>query len=299
MRLVIFGETKANQFIFCRYQDGVTERNNKTAMAESIESLMSSIEMDPKTFKGDFESYRERMKKLHPIIIEVFDLLDATGNEYFGGNKELLVSPEDEEFICSSLQLRRKPVAVVLGQVNCGKSTLLNEIFQRTDLVPTSAQCCTARLVYLNYADNYESESWQLVDNQGNALGEPQCLIPPKKTKRKKKAKESLDAENRKDYVLPKDMINLQGAGMAPCRNGEEITESSRDDTQAVQQIIQAYIHVDILKYGIQLIDAPGFGESAALDNLFETLVENDLEPLIVYVIDGHQLWRETVRLWN
>jgi hypothetical protein len=259
-------------------------------MAEPVSLLMSSIDMDPEKFKGDFESYRKRMQKLCPVIRDALKHLDDIVVEYFGGQKSLVVEEKDKEFICSALDMRRKPVAVVLGQMNCGKSTLLNEIFQRDNLVPTSQQRCTARLVYLDYVDDYDKETWQLVDIDGKNIGEPQPLIESERKKKKKRGKKGKEASDEIKHRkrLPINKIDLPGTGSQEAVN-------SRDDEKAVQQIVHARVHVDILKYGIQLVDSPGFGESVALDNLFVALIEKDLEPLIIYVIDGNQTWRETV----
>ena len=151
----------------------------------------------------------------------------------------------------------QEPALIVVGQTNCGKSSIINE-FLGTKALPTSDRPCTARIVRVTYS---EEPFMKLQARDGRVL-------------------EEIDLEGKSR--IPRKMIELQ--------------QEDRENTGMVSANLVAGLNIDFLKAGVDIIDSPGKNENEVLDNLVNEQLENVL-PVIIYVVDGHNLFTSQVRL--
>ncbi|XP_064646151.1 uncharacterized protein LOC135499333 [Lineus longissimus] len=169
-----------------------------------------------------------------------------------GEGMTTILSEGDKKFIESTLTYKRRPVSIFMGQRNCGKSTLVNEILRKSCL-PTHENPCTARMVRLTYGSPPMAS---LIDKDGTVIEE----VPCKKQK------------------VPSELVNL--------------SEERRRDIAEVRKLVLAEIDLPVLECGVDFIDSPGFGENMILDQVIEEFIQDDIEPVIVYVINGKEMLR-------
>jgi ribosome biogenesis GTPase A len=215
--------------------------------------------------RADFARFKTTIERLGPVFQDVLKHFDHVAQQHFKGKRELLLSEKDEKYLQDALSKNCSPVVAFVGCSNSGKSSLLNIVLgKKHSVVPVKQQCCTARVVRLRHSSaspcSRDDQSWCLLDKNGNRVSDPR----PFKNK------------------IPRELIDLEGHQ----RDGDE-----------VEQVVEVTVHADdgILSYGVEMVDTPGLGESNALNNLLQKAMNNDISPLIVYVIDGQKFLTSTV----
>ena len=181
--------------------------------------------------------------------------LAGTHPEFDLNLAELLYTSQERKEV-TSLFLQ-EPALIFIGQTNCGKSSIINEILGCKSL-PTSDQPSTARIVRVSYA---EEPFCRLVAKDGSILQE----------------------------------ITLKGKNKIP-RKKIELNRKDRGDATKVQATVETGLNIEFLKSGVSIIDSPGRNENDALDNLVKEKLENPLA-FVIYVVDGHNLFTKQVRV--
>ena len=152
-------------------------------------------------------------------------------------------------------ELHKSPSVFFIGERNCGKSSIINELLRQGSL-PVDENPCTARIVRIKYAEkSYAS----LVGSNG------------KEVKR-----ESFTGKH-----LPKELI--------------VVSDEDREDENKLNAIVEVGLNHKLLRSGIELIDSPGKSESETLDKVLDDFLQKGTVPLFVYVIDGNYLLRNAV----
>ena len=144
-------------------------------------------------------------------------------------------------------ELQKSPSVFFIGESNCGKSSIINELLRQSSL-PVEETPCTARIVRVKYSKDPYS---RIVGSDGHER-QKLCL-------RKKK--------------IPKNHI--------------VVSDEEREDQNALNAIVEIGLDHDLLQSGIELIDSPGKSESEALDKILDEYLEKGTVPLFVYVING------------
>ena len=168
---------------------------------------------------------------------------------------ELLYTSQERNDVTSLFS--QEPELIFVGQTNCGKSSIINEILGCKAL-PTSDQPSTARIVRVSYA---EKPFCRLVAKDGTTLQE----------------------------------IKLKGKNKIP-RKEIELNQRDREDAAKVEATVETGLDIEFLKSGVSIIDSPGRNENEALDNLVKQKLENPLA-FVIYVVDGHNLFTKQVRI--
>ncbi|KAL9965129.1 hypothetical protein ACROYT_G028884 [Oculina patagonica] len=167
---------------------------------------------------------------------------------------ELLYTSQEKKEVTSLFS--QEPALIFVGQTNCGKSSIINEILGCKSL-PTSDQPSTARIVRVSYA---EKPFCQLVGKDGKPIQE----------------------------------IALKGKNKIP-RKKIELSQKDRVDATKVEATVETGLNIEFLKSGVSIIDSPGRNENDALDNLVKEKLENPLA-FVIYVVDGHNLFTKQDR---
>lgn len=168
---------------------------------------------------------------------------------------ELLYTSQEKKEVTSLFS--QEPALIFVGQTNCGKSSIINELLGCKAL-PTSDQPSTARIARVSYA---EEPFCRLVNKNGRTLQE----------------------------------IALKGKNKIP-RRKIELNQKDRGDASKVEATVETGLNIDFLKSGVTIIDSPGRNENEALDNLVKEKLENPLA-FVIYVVDGHNLFTKQVRM--
>ena len=155
---------------------------------------------------------------------------------------ELLYTTEEKKEVTSLFS--QEPALIFVGQTNCGKSSIINELLGHRAL-PTSDQPSTARIVRVSYA---EKPFCHLVAKDGKILQE----------------------------------ITLKGNKIP--RKKIELNQKDRVDASKVEATVETGLNIDFLKSGVRIIDSPGRNENEALDNLVKEKLENPLAFVIYVV---------------
>ena len=171
---------------------------------------------------------------------------------------ELLYTAKEKKEVTDLFD--QEPALIFVGQTNCGKSSIINELLGCKAL-PTSDQPSTARIVRVCHA---EEPYCRLVDTHGKTLEEI-----------KMKGKDGNRIPRKKIELKPKD----------------------RGDPSKVGAIVETGLNIEFLKCGVTIIDSPGRNENKALDNLVKEQLENPLA-FVIYVVDGHDLFTKQVRFF-
>ncbi|XP_006822239.1 dual serine/threonine and tyrosine protein kinase-like [Saccoglossus kowalevskii] len=162
---------------------------------------------------------------------------------------EALLSADEVTFLEDTL--KQTPCVVLFGELNSGKSSLVNALL-REKVAPRGELPCTARLVTFKYSET------------------PFILLRDKHGIERKR--ETLDHErnNIKRWIVLND-------------------DERRDQTE-VSLAVDVAIENPLLKDGmLEIIDTPGLNENKELNNVVaEMCNKRRLLPLLVYVIDGN-----------
>jgi len=152
-------------------------------------------------------------------------------------------------------ELQKSPSVFFIGERNCGKSSIINELLRQTSL-PVHENPCTARIVRIKYA---EQSYARLVGSDGREVERE--LIQGKK--------------------LPEKLI--------------VVSDEDRENRNALEAIVEVGLKHKLLSSGIELIDSPGKSESDVLDRVLDDFLKKGTVPLFVYVIDGDMHLRYSV----
>ncbi|XP_064627951.1 uncharacterized protein LOC135487799 [Lineus longissimus] len=225
---------------------------------------MESRAMAEVSVQQDFARFKKTIESLAPVFQDILQHFENVAERHFKtGNREqkeedmksLLISENDEKYLQDTLRKSCAPVVAFVGSSNAGKSSLLNLVLGKTRIVPEKQHCCTARVVRLKRSTappgSRDGQSWCLLDKHGNRVSDPQAF----------------------QRRIPTELIDLEDEQ----RYGVD-----------VEQVVEGTVFADgLLSYGVEVIDTPGLGESESLNNLLLKAMNNDIRPLIVYVING------------
>ena len=202
--------------------------------------------------------YKTSPVQASPEEIRVMAQTAAMADVYleFDALAELLYTAKEKKEVTDLFD--QKPALILVGQINCGKSSIINELLG-CKVIPTSDQPSTARIVRVCYA---EEPYCRLVDKDGKTLEEIKMMC-------------------KEGNRIPREKI--------------ELGPNDRDDPRRVGAIVETGINIEFLKCGITIMDSPGINESEALDNLVKEQLENPLA-FVIYVVDGHNLFTKQVR---
>ena len=152
-------------------------------------------------------------------------------------------------------ELQKSPSVFFIGERNCGKSSIINELLRQTSL-PVHETPCTARIVRIKYA---EQSYARLVGSDGTEVKTE--LLTGKR--------------------LPENFIL--------------VPDEERENRSALDDIVEVGLKHELLSSGIELIDSPGKSESDVLDKVLDEFLMKGTVPLFVYVIDGRMHLRYSV----
>ena len=152
--------------------------------------------------------------------------------------------------------LKSKTSVVFIGNRNCGKSAILNEVLGGSYL-PVDENPSTSRIAKISHSMG--ENTIRVVDKAGEE-------VQPVATFTRKVPEE---------YVV--------------------VCDDGRDQSEQVKSIVEISLNHPFLKSGIELIDSPGKNENDALDDVVDEFFEQGTTPLVVYVIDGNEQLRTSV----
>lgn len=153
--------------------------------------------------------------------------------------------------------LNKRPTAVFIGNRNCGKSAVLNEILGGSYL-PVHETPCTSRIVKMSYTPG--KNTVRVVDKRGQV-----------------KSSITIGKRVPQDYVV--------------------VCDEGREKSDQLKCTVEIALNHPFLKSGIELIDSPGRNENDALDEVVDDFFEKDTTPFVVYIIDGNEHLRSSVSI--
>ena len=154
--------------------------------------------------------------------------------------------------------LKSKTSVVFIGNRNCGKSAVLNELLDGSYL-PVHETPCTSRIVKISHSIRGFRNTVRVVDTAGE---EVQHMV-------------TFTKRVPKEYVV--------------------VCDDRREESEQLKYVVEIALHHPFLKSGIELIDSPGRNENDALDDVVDEFFEKGTTPLVVYVIDGNEQLRQSV----
>ena len=206
---------------------------------------------------SEFKCYNDRttslFKRTSTCFQEILGSMDIGSTEAEDTNTLIPFSQLDEV----ERELRKSPSVFFIGERNCGKSSIINELLQQGSL-PVHENPCTARIVRIKYSDEPYAI---LVGSDGVEVGRK----APTKGK------------------IPEELI--------------VVTDHDRENENALDATVEVGLKHELLRSGIELIDSPGKSESDVLDTVLNEYLEKGSVPLFVYVIDGNVHLRKSVSL--
>ena len=201
----------------------------------------------------EFKVYSERASSLFNETIQCLGEMKAQAKLSEDAITALSSSLNMEEI---KQALNRRPSVVFIGNRNCGKSAILNELLGGSFL-PVHETPCTSRIVRIS--NSMSENTVRVVDKAGEE-------VQPLATFTRRVPKE---------YVV--------------------VCDEGREQSEQLKCTVEITLNHPFLKSGIELIDSPGKNENDALDDVVETFFEKGTTPLVVYVIDGNEQLRSSV----
>ena len=205
----------------------------------------------------EFKCYSDRTESLFERTSSLFQDIVANTQVDDGKSESHSLFPfsqlEDVE-----KELQKSSTVFFIGERNCGKSSIINELLRQTSL-PVNETPCTARIVRIKYA---EQSYVRLVGSDGREVKKK--LLTSKK--------------------LPKTFI--------------VVPDEERENRSALDDIVEVGLKHELLSSGIELIDSPGKSESDVLDKVLDDFLMKGTVPLFVYVIDGSMHLRSSVSFY-
>ena len=201
----------------------------------------------------EFKVYSERASSLFNETTQCLEEMKAQDKLSEDAITALSSSLNMEEI---KQALNRRPSVVFIGNRNCGKSAILNELLGGSFL-PVHENPCTSRIVRIS--NSMSENTVRVVDKAGEE-------VQPLATFTRRVPKE---------YVV--------------------VCDEGREQSEQLKCTVEITLNHPFLKSGIELIDSPGKNENDALDDVVETFFEKGTTPLVVYVIDGNEQLRSSV----
>ena len=152
----------------------------------------------------------------------------------------------------------KTPTVVFIGNRNCGKSAVLNEILGGSYL-PVHETPCTSRMVKISYTPG--KNTVRVVDKSGQVA----------------KSSIMIGKSVPQDYVV--------------------VCDEGREKSEQLKCTVEIALNNPFLKSGIELIDSPGRNENDVLDEVVDNFFEKDTTPFVVYIIDGNEHLRPSVSI--
>ncbi|KAL9986915.1 hypothetical protein ACROYT_G001129 [Oculina patagonica] len=202
----------------------------------------------------EFKVYSERASSLFNKTIQCLEEM-KTQDKLSEDAIDALSSSLNMEEIKQAL--KKRPSVVFIGNRNCGKSAILNELLGGSFL-PVHETPCTSRIVRIG--NSAGQNTVRVVDKAGEE-------VQPLTTFTKRVPKE---------YVV--------------------VCDEGREQSEQLKCTVEITLNHPFLKSGIELIDSPGKNENDALDDVVDTFFEKGITPLVVYVIDGNEQLRSSDR---
>ena len=212
-------------------------RSATTGEFKSFSALQEAID--------EFKRYSDRSRSLYDRTVTCFDEIIASLPSDKAEKVQSAIPFSKQEDVWKELQ--KSPTVFFIGEKNCGKSSIINELLRQSSL-PVHENPCTARIVRIKYA---EQSYARLVGSDG------------------KEVKRELFQGKR----LPEELI--------------VVSDEDREKEEALEAIVEVGLNHKLLRSGIELIDSPGKNESDVLDRVLDDFLEKGSVPLFVYVING------------
>lgn len=218
-----------------------------------------------------FTKRHKMQKKLEAI--EELKLCSETATTVLNETKQYLEEMKDREIMSEEAiasintsttaeeikrALNKRPTVVFIGNRNCGKSAVLNEILGGSYL-PVHETPCTSRMVKISYTPG--KSTVRVVDKSGQI------------------AKSSITIRKSvpQDYVV--------------------VCDEGREKSDQLKCTVEIALNHPFLESGIELIDSPGRNENDALDEVVDDFFEKEATPFVVYIIDGNEHLRSSVSI--
>ena len=201
----------------------------------------------------EFRRYSERASALFNETIQCLEEMETQAQLSKDAITDMFSSISMEDI---KLALNKRPAVVFIGNRNCGKSAILNELLGGSYL-PVHETPCTSRVVKISYTPSQNTA--RVVDKTGHET-KPSTAF----TKR-----------------VPTDYV-------VACDEG-------RDESDQLRWTVEVALNHPFLKSGIELIDSPGKNENDALDDVVNAFFEKGTTPLVVYIVDGNEHLRPSV----
>ena len=203
----------------------------------------------------DFGTFSDRVKSICDKTVSCFQEISQ---------KIPVKDTESEADVLSTAELnevqgslKKTPSVIFIGDRNCGKTSLLNELL-RSSFLPVHENPCTSRIVRIVYSKETFAK---LITRDGEVL----------------ESKSDFKKETLKKFAV--------------------LSDADREDPTKLKATVKVGLNHELLRSGIELIDSPGRNENEELDNVLDAFLEEGTVPLIVYIIDGSQGLRRTVRI--
>lgn len=203
----------------------------------------------------EFKRYSDRSTSLYERTVTCFqDIIASVPADRAEVVRSAIPFSKQEDV---KRELEKSPSVFFIGEKNCGKSSIINELLKQSSL-PVHENPCTARIVRIKYAE----ESYaRLVDSEGKEI-----------------KRELFQGKH-----LPEGLI--------------VVSDEDRENDKALEAIVEVGLNHKLLRSGVELIDSPGKNESDALDTVLNDFLQRGSVPLFVYVINGDTRLTCSVRI--
>ena len=192
----------------------------------------------------EFKRYSDRSTSLYERTVTCFhEIVESVP----AADKAEVVQSAFSKHEDVKRELKKSPSVFFIGERNCGKSSILNELLRQSSL-PVHENPCTARIVRIKYS---EQSYIRLVGLDGREV-----------------KRESFTGKH-----LPQNLIVIK--------------DEERENEETLEATVEVGLNHKLLRSGIELIDSPGKSESEVLDRVLDDFLHKDTVPLFVYVISG------------
>ncbi|XP_077984884.1 dual serine/threonine and tyrosine protein kinase-like [Glandiceps talaboti] len=219
-------------------------------MADSVDNALSS-------FSEKVDIIRELVNSTKQLEAQIQQLLDT---------KTPIQLLKDSERELIETKLHHTAVIGVIGERNCGKSSLINELLGHK-VVPQASMTCTSRVVQVKYSDKPYI-----------------CLLKTDGTEEEgtQASLSGVRGSEKKDLDLLKGLVVLKG--------------DDREKEDLVSQVVVVGLDHPMLQHGAEIIDSPGRNENKILDGVVDNFITKKCIPVLIYVIDGNMFLRPSDR---
>lgn len=220
-----------------------TARSRSMSQPATIADLKSFTDLQEAI--DEFKRYSDRSTSLYERTVTCFkDIIASVPTDKAEVVRSAIPFSKQEDV---KKELEKSPSVFFIGEKNCGKSSIINELLRQSYL-PVNENPCTARIVRIKYA---EVSYARLVDLDGNEV-----------------KRELFQGKH-----LPERLI--------------VVSDEDRENEKALEVTVEVGLNHKLLRSGIELIDSPGKNESDALDTVLNDFLQRGSVPLFVYVING------------